>query len=74
MDEKESNKEILEELLLEYLVRLTREGTAEQVSIVAHELTELINHEDTCLDKFSDRELIRELKLRKGARDIEFIP
>ena len=74
MGEKESNKEILEELLLEYLVRLTREGTAEQVSIVAHELVELMNHEDTGLDKFSDRELIRELKQRKGARDIEFIP
>lgn len=73
MGEKESNKEILEELLLEYLFRLTREGTTEQVSIVAHELTELINHEDTGLDKFSDRELIRELKLRKGARAIEFI-
>mgnify|MGYP000457249857 CR=1 FL=1 len=73
MGEKESSKEILEELLLEYLVRLTREGTAEQVSIIAHELTELINHEDTVLDKFSDRELIRELKLRKGARAIEFI-
>ena len=73
MGEKESNKEILEELLLEYLIRLTREGTAEQVSIIANELTELINHEDTGLDKFSDRELIRELKLRKGARAIEFI-
>ena len=73
MGEKESNKEILEELLLEYLICLTREGTAEQVSIIAHELTELINHEDTGLDKFSDRELIRELKLRKGARAIEFI-
>ena len=73
MGEKESNKEILEELLLEYLIRLTKEGTAEQVSIVAHELVELINCEDTGLDKFSDRELIRELKLRKGARAIEFI-
>lgn len=51
MGEKESNKEILEELLLEYLVRLTREGTAEQVSIVAHELVELMNHEDTDLDE-----------------------
>ena len=74
MGEKESNKEILEELLLEYLIRLTSEGTAEQVSIIAYELTELINHEDTGLDKFSDRELIRELKQRKGVRDIEFIP
>ncbi len=73
MGEKESNKEILEELLLGYIERLTKEGTAEQVSIIAHELTELINHEDTGLDKFSDRELIRELKLRKGARAIEFI-
>ena len=74
MDEKESSKDILEELLLEYIIRLTREGTAEQVSIIAHELTELINHEDTGLDKFSDKELIRELKQRKGVRDIEFIP
>lgn len=73
MGEKESSKEILEELLLEYLIRLTRDGTAEQVSMIAHELTELINYEDTGLDKFSDRELIRELKLRKGARAIEFI-
>ena len=73
MNEKESSKEILEELLLGYIERLTKEGTAEQVSIVAHELTELINHEDTGLDKFSDRELIRELKLRMGAREIEFI-
>lgn len=73
MDEKESSKDILEELLFEYIIRLTREGTAEQVSIIAHELTELINHEDTGLDKFSDKELIRELKLRKGARGIEFI-
>lgn len=67
-------KEILEELLLGYIERLTKEGTAEQVSIVAHELVELINCEDKGLDKFSDRDLIKELKLRKGARDIEFIP
>lgn len=51
MGEKESNKEILEELLLEYLVRLTREGTAQQVSIVAQELGKRIKHEDTGLDK-----------------------
>ena len=73
MDEKESSKEALERILIGYIERLTKEGTAEQVSIVAHELVELINHEDTGLDKFSDRELIRELKLRKGARAIEFI-
>nr|DAO02160.1 MAG TPA: hypothetical protein [Caudoviricetes sp.] len=71
---KENSKEALEKILLEYLVRLTREGTAEQVSIVAHELVELINCEDEGLNKFSDRELIRELKQRKGVRDIEFIP
>lgn len=74
MDEKESDKEALEKILLGYIERLTKEGTAEQVSIVAHELVELMNHEDTGLDKFSDRELIRELKQRKGVRDIEFIP
>lgn len=73
MGEKESSKEALEKILLGYIERLTKEGTAEQVSIVAHEFVELINHEDTGLDKFSDRELIRELKLRKGARAIEFI-
>lgn len=73
MDEKESSKEALEKILLRYIERLTKEGTAEQVSIVAHELVELINREDTGLDKFSNEELIRELKQRKGARDIEFI-
>lgn len=51
MDEKESSKEALERILLGYIERLTKEGTAEQVSIVAHELVELINHEDTGLDK-----------------------
>lgn len=74
MGEKESSKEALEKILLRYIERLTKEGTAEQVSIVAHELVELINCEDEGLDKFSDRELIRELKQRKGVRDIEFIP
>ena len=74
MNEKESSKEALEKILLRYIERLTKEGTAEQVSIVAHELVELINREDKGLDKFSDKELIRELKQRKGVRDIEFIP
>ena len=74
MNEKESSKEALEKILLGYIERLAKEGTAEQVSIVAHELVELINCEDEGLDKFSDRELIRELKQRKGVRDIEFIP
>lgn len=74
MNEKESSKEALEKILLRYIERLTKEGTAEQVSIVAHELVELTNHEYTGLDKFSNKELIRELKQRKGARDIEFIP
>ena len=73
MNEKESSKEALEKILLRYIERLTKEGTAEQVSIVAHELVELINCEDQGLDKFSNEELIRELKQRKGARDIEFI-
>lgn len=73
MNEKESSKEALEKILLRYIERLTKEGTAEQVSIVAHELVELTNHEYTGLDKFSNKELIRELKQRKGARDIEFI-
>lgn len=58
---KRKYKEILEELLLEYLIQQLKEGTAEQVSIVAHELVELINCEDTGLDKFSDRELIGNL-------------
>ena len=49
MNEKESSKEALEKILLGYIERLTKEGTAEQVSIVAHELVELINHEDTDL-------------------------
>ena len=74
MNEKESSKEALERIRLGYIERLTKEGTAEQVSIVAHELVELINREDKGLDKFSDKELIRELKQRKGVRDIEFIP
>lgn len=74
MNEKESSKEALEKILLRYIERLTKEGTAEQVSIVAHELVELTNHEYTGLDKFSNKELIRELKQRKGVRDIEFIP
>ena len=73
MGKKESSKEALEKILLGYIERLTKEGTAEQISIVAHELVELINCEDEGLDKFSDSELIRELKLRKGARGIEFI-
>ena len=73
MNEKESSKEALEKILLRYIERLTKEGTAEQVSIVAHELVELINCEAKGLDKFSNEELIRELKQRKGARDIEFI-
>jgi len=73
MNEKESSKEALERIRLGYIERLTKEGTAEQVSIVAHELVELINREDKGLDKFSDKELIRELKQRKGVRDIEFI-
>ena len=51
MGEKESSKEALERILLGYIERLTKEGTAEQVSIVAHELVELIRHEDTDLDK-----------------------
>ena len=50
-NEKEGSKEALEKILLGYIERLTKEGTAEQVSIVAHELVELINHEDTGLDK-----------------------
>ena len=73
MNEKESSKEALERIRLGYIERLTKEGTAEQVSIVAHELVELINCEDKGLDKFSNEELIRGLKQRKGARDIEFI-
>ncbi len=51
MNEKEGSKEALEKILLGYIERLTKEGTAEQVSIVAHELVELINREDKGLDK-----------------------
>ena len=55
MGEKESSKEALEKILLRYIERLTKEGTAEQVSIVAHEMTEFINHKDTDLYKWKKK-------------------
>lgn len=51
MNEKESSREALEKILLGYIERLTKAWAAQQVSIVAHELVELINHEDTDLDE-----------------------
>lgn len=55
MDEKESSKEALEKILLGHIERLTKAWAAQQVSIMAYEMTEFINHKDTDLYKWKKK-------------------